>query len=104
MQLEHYKNEEETNRALQFGSILVTKYLGVNTNIKKLNTFKEAANEYIQDKNRKVKYIGSLVCSRTEKTVWYFYGIDGEKYRINETEKGIENKFKCEFKRTDGGN
>lgn len=82
-------NLDKGEKAAAFGDLKAKKYIGKNVNLLFLNELKAEEGK---------KYIGSLQTVKGE-DAWYFWGIDGEKYRIPEPENGIDELFDIEFKR-----
>lgn len=103
----NYTNLEETARSRNFGNINVKRYKGNNTILLEVN---ELADEL------KIKYIGKTQFIKTENT-WYlevdprleifdedFEGNKigfGLKFRLPESDEGIESVLDVEFKRQD---
>jgi len=79
-------NFDEGVRGREFGRLNVRKYFGNNSALLALNGT--------------AKTIGTTQYIKRE-GVWYFYAIDGEKYRIPEPVDGIDSVLDIEFKRKD---
>lgn len=88
---EFINNFDNGSRGKHFGQLQCKKYLGKNQDLQFLNLLKAEEGG---------KYIGAIHSVKGE-DAWYFYGIDGVKYRIPEPADGIDELFEIEFKRRD---